>query len=182
MNEISRTNDSSAAAEPIAASSAAGETRRLSDSERATALDALGAHLTEGRIDVAEFDDRSAIVAGATRETDLHPAFEGLGGLPPALAPEEAPDTELERIRTRGRLAENIDWIGVALAIGLGALFMATGWAPPGFALLAIAVCSIGGRIVLDFDEDTEYEALKKADRRKRLDRIDGARDPGAGV
>ena len=52
----------------------------------------------------------------------------------------------------------------------------------PGVALLAIAVCSIGGRIVLDFDEDTEYEALKKADRRKRLDRIEGARDPGSGV
>ena len=68
------------------------------------------------------------------------------------------------------------------LAIGLGALFLFTDWAPPGFALLAIAVCSIGGRIVLDFDEDTEYEALKKADRRKRLDRIEGARDPGAGV
>ncbi|PMC62460.1 hypothetical protein CJ204_05540 [Corynebacterium xerosis] len=181
MNHISRTNDPSTDAVPVAASSVGGS-RRLSDSERATALDALGTHLSEGRIDVAEFDDRSAIVAGATRESDLHPAFEGLGGLPAALAPKESPDAELERIRSRGRVVENIDWIGVALAIGLGALFMATGWAPPGFALLALAVCSIGGRIVFDFDEDTEYEALKKADRRKHLDRIEGARDPGAGV
>ena len=141
-----------------------------------------GAHLSEGRIDVAEFDDRSAIVAGATRESDLHPAFEGLGGLPAALAPKESPDAELERIRSRGRLAENIDWIGVILAIGLGALFLVTDWAPPGFALLAIAVCSIGGRIVLDFDEDTEYEALKKEERRRRIERIEATGDPGAGV
>lgn len=91
-------------------------------------------------------------------------------------------DPELERIRTRGRLAENIDWIGVILAIGLGALFLVTDWAPPGFALLAIAVCSIGGRIVLDFDEDTEYEALKKEERRRRIERIEATGDPGAGV
>ena len=84
--------------------------------------------------------------------------------------------------RARGRLAENIDWIGVILAIGLGALFLVTDWAPPGFALLAIAVCSIGGRIVLDFDEDTEYEALKKEERRRRIERIEATGDPGAGV
>lgn len=181
MNDISRTNDPSTDAVPVAASSVGGS-RRLSDSERATALDALGTHLSEGRIDVAEFDDRSAIVAGATRESDLHPAFEGLGGLPAALAPKESPDPELERIRARGRLAENIDWIGVILAIGLGAMFLVTDWAPPGFALLAIAVCSIGGRIVLDFDEDTEYEALKKEERRRRIERIEATGDPGAGV
>ena len=55
MNDISRTNDPSTDAVPVAASSVGGS-RRLSDSERATALDALGAHLSEGRIDVAEFD------------------------------------------------------------------------------------------------------------------------------
>lgn len=83
----------------------------------------------------------------------------------------------MARIRTRGRLVEGLDWFGVALAVVLGVLFMVTGWAPPGFAMASIAVCSIGGRIVLDFDEDTEYEALKKADRRRRIESIEGADD-----
>ncbi|MFC3849067.1 DUF1707 domain-containing protein [Corynebacterium hansenii] len=151
---------------------------RLSDGDRSAAMEALGAHLSDGRIDVGEFDARSAVVARAVVESDLRPAFEGLGGVPD----QNAGDPELDRIRTRGRLAENIDWIGVALAIGLGALFFITGWAPPGFALLAIAVCSIGGRMALDFDEDDEYEAMKEADRRRRLERIEGTRDPEAGV
>ena len=151
------------------------ETLRFSDADRSAALETLGEHVAEGRIDIAEFEDRSAIVAAATEESDLVPAFEGLGGIPATRAPDPEPDPEIERIRTRGRIVENIDWIGVMLAIGLGALFLATGWAPPGFALLAVAVCSIGGRAVLDFGEDTEYEALKKADRRRRLERIEGA-------
>ncbi|WP_295623699.1 DUF1707 domain-containing protein [uncultured Corynebacterium sp.] len=171
MNELHRTDVESASV-PM----------RLSDADRSAALEALSGHLSDGRIDVEEFDSRSAIVAGAIHESDVAPAFEGLGGLPAKPVEEPAPDPELERIRTRGRLAENIDWIGVVLAIGLGALFLVTDWAPPGFALLAIAVCSIGGRIVLDFDEDTEYEALKKEERRRRIERIKGTGDPGAGV
>lgn len=153
--------------------------RRLSDADRSGALEALGKHLSDGRIDVGEFEGRSAMAAAATRESDLRPAFEGLGGVPAMAASGTgagpAPDPEIDRIRARGRIAENIDWIGVVLAIGFSALFLATGWAPPGLGLLAIAVCSIGGRIVLGFDEDTEYEALKKADRRRRLERIEDA-------
>ena len=155
----------------------ADESPRLSDADRSAAMEALADHLAAGRLDVDEFDARSALVVAAIRDVDLVPAFRGLGG-PPA---ETAPDPEMARIRTRGRLVEGLDWFGVALAVVLGVLFMVTGWAPPAVAMVSIVVCSIGGRIVLDFGEDYEYEALKKADRRRRIERIEGADDRPAG-
>ena len=52
------------------------ETLRLSDADRSAALEPLGEHVAEGRLDIAEFEDRSAIVAAASGASDLVPAFE----------------------------------------------------------------------------------------------------------
>lgn len=59
---------------------------RLSDAEREEALDALSQHVQTGRLDLREFDTRSAKVTAATTRRDLAPLFDDLPApLPSAL-------------------------------------------------------------------------------------------------
>lgn len=51
---------------------------RLSDAERQDALDVLGEHFSTGRIDVAEYGERTAQVAAARTRRDLRPLFSDL--------------------------------------------------------------------------------------------------------
>ncbi|PXY32343.1 DUF1707 SHOCT-like domain-containing protein [Prauserella muralis] len=51
---------------------------RLSDAERQEALDALSEHVRTGRLDLVEFDERSAQVSSAKLRRDLEPLFADL--------------------------------------------------------------------------------------------------------
>jgi len=65
---------------------------RVSDAERAAALEALGAHLGAGRLDIDEFGERSARAAVAVRRSDLEPLFLDLPAPhPPLPHPHVAP-------------------------------------------------------------------------------------------
>ncbi len=66
---------------------------RLSDAERAEALDVLAEHVRTGRLDIVEYDERSAAVSAARTRSDLAPVFSDLPDPRPAvLGP--APSTE----------------------------------------------------------------------------------------
>ncbi|WP_448850719.1 DUF1707 SHOCT-like domain-containing protein [Corynebacterium sp. 335C] len=71
-------------ADPYSAAAAAPATRlRLSDVDRSNALQHLSTHYADGRLDHAEFDDRTRLVVEAVNTDDLAPLFADLpGGLP----------------------------------------------------------------------------------------------------
>lgn len=64
---------------------------RLSDSERQEALDALGEHLGNGRLDLDEFSDRSARVAAARTRGELVEFFTDLPDPHPSVLKSTAP-------------------------------------------------------------------------------------------
>ena len=71
---------------------------RIGDAERNSAMDALGEHLSSGRIDLDEFGTRSAQVTQARTVADLNALFADLpaprptiAGLEPAIRPAAAP-------------------------------------------------------------------------------------------
>ena len=71
---------------------------RIGDAERNSAMDALGEHLSSGRIDLDEFGARSAQVTQARTVADLNALFVDLpaphpavAGLEPAVRPAAAP-------------------------------------------------------------------------------------------
>jgi len=71
---------------------------RIGDAERNSAMDALGEHLSSGRIDLDEFGARSAQVTQARTVADLNSLFADLpaphptvAGLEPAIRPAAAP-------------------------------------------------------------------------------------------
>lgn len=60
------------------------ENLRVSDGERNAAMDALGAHLSAGRLDMDEYGTRSAQLAAARTTGDLRAPFADLPGPHPA--------------------------------------------------------------------------------------------------
>ena len=81
---------------------------RIGDAERTAALNALGEHMAAGRLDLAEYESRSGVVAAARTTADLqglfddlpapHPPIAGLQPRPAAAVPPPAPGQ-----RTRGQ-------------------------------------------------------------------------------
>ena len=73
----------------------------MGDAERETAIKALGGHLTAGRLDVGEYDERCAGAAAARFQSDLRALFADLPNTvaPPAPAPPVAPQRRRGPIR-----------------------------------------------------------------------------------
>ncbi|NLE80834.1 MAG: DUF1707 domain-containing protein [Rhodococcus sp.] len=170
----------------------------LSDDERLYALNVLSEHYADGRLDVNEFYDRSAVVASARSLTAVRAPFEGLpGGVPlgivdgrirksqelatrsdapmPQTGERSAAESELASLRRRGNLVETLDWIiiGVTLVTFLVLQFVfdvSYAWVVWPTLILTLSV----PRMIFDFtDSDEEaLEELKEADaaaRKKRL-------------
>ncbi|MVU76557.1 DUF1707 domain-containing protein [Nocardia sp. ET3-3] len=84
---------------------------RASDTERAQIADLLGRHLTEGRLDLAEYNDRLTRVYGTTTREDLQLVLQDLPKLTEAAASQPVS-------RTRLPLWQQIEgsaWLGVSL-------------------------------------------------------------------
>ncbi|WP_068154823.1 DUF1707 SHOCT-like domain-containing protein [Rhodococcus phenolicus] len=169
----------------------------LSDDERMHALNLLGDHYAAGRLDSAEFYDRSADVASARTLAAIREPFRGLpGGVPLAgtdghvrkiASPDPAvqagdlpatptPEAELASLRSRGSLVESLDWviIGITLAVFL-VLQIVVDWDHAWIVWPSLIVTLSVPRMILRYSDDDEeaYEELKEADakaRRKRLD------------
>ncbi|MEU7219848.1 DUF1707 SHOCT-like domain-containing protein [Nocardia iowensis] len=65
---------------------------RVTDTEREQALLELTQHLSVGRLDVAEFDERSAAAAAASTRAQLAMLFADLPADPPTASPQRAAD------------------------------------------------------------------------------------------
>lgn len=78
---------------------------RLSDAERQEALEALGEHMSSGRLDVDEYGDRTAQVTAAKFRRDLEPIFDDLPDPRPSVLQDRLPvlpgGMTLEPIRQR---------------------------------------------------------------------------------
>lgn len=61
-------------------------TLRIGDAERNAALTALGEHMAAGRLDLAEYETRSGVVAAARTAADLQGLFDDLPAPHPAIS------------------------------------------------------------------------------------------------
>lgn len=109
---------------------------RVGDAERETAIKALGEHLTAGRLDVGEYDQRCADAVAARFQSDLRALFADLPNTvaPPAPAPPVAPQRRRAPVR---RLSLGI----VLLLVCLAAMFKLT--------LLAVVAAAVAAVMLL---------------------------------
>lgn len=115
---------------------------RVGDADRQAALQALGAHLEAGRLDIDEYGDRSACAAVAVRRAELAALFDDLPAPHPVLperpvpsvpAPAPAP-VPVERHRHDRAPAGQALMVGLVLVmvIALPGLLVAAGAAGMG--------------------------------------------------
>ncbi|NNH68879.1 DUF1707 domain-containing protein [Nocardia uniformis] len=166
----------------------------LSHDERTHALDALAKHYADGRLDSAEFYERSGAVASARTFGALDAEFSGLpGGVPLTWkdglvvrvpipsdtgevtggAPTAA--VELSALRARGQIIESLDAIilGITLVSFL-VLQLIVGWSFAWIIWPSLIVTLTIPRMVLRFSESDEevYEDLKEAEAEARKQRL----------
>lgn len=173
---------------------------RLSDNDRIHAMSALGTHFADGRLDDAEFNDRSASVAAAKTLGELRPLFDDLpGGLPFAsdgravavpgqdaamlsetsreldAAASDPEAAELESLRKRGSMIQALDGtiVGVTLVTFLLLQFVfhvSYAWVVWPSLVVTLSV----PRMLLKYsDEDEElFEEIKEADQETRKERL----------
>lgn len=120
---------------------------RLSDAEREDAIEVLGEHMSNGRLDVEEYGERTAQVAAATFRRDLAEIFHDLPEPRPAVLREPAPvirqGMALERLPQRDlgeRLAPLL--VPAAAVLALVLFFVTRQWLV--FLLPAIAAVLAG--------------------------------------
>ncbi|OFL15284.1 hypothetical protein HMPREF2785_10895 [Corynebacterium sp. HMSC067D03] len=121
---------------------------RIGDQERMDAMDILGRALGEGRLDMAEFDNRCQAVAEAQTQQDLQPILGDLptgrgGGVVDKQMPDDAilySQAEIMQARRSGRRTRaGVFWLGTIGTIGLVSIFGAAGsTALSGLSLLII--------------------------------------------
>lgn len=130
---------------------------RVSDAERESALEALGEHLSSGRLDVNEYGERSArITTAKTREElsavfgDLpepRPRFGALPGKAPAAAQQPSPVAARPPSRaTLERAFSALVPLSALLALVLFLTVVKVFWV----FLLPVAITMIGGAVLGD--------------------------------
>lgn len=168
---------------------------RLSDNDRIHALQALGSHFADGRLDSDEFDERTGLAAQARTVGDLLPAFVDLpGGFPfhsgehgqlvpvplpsPVGLPGSAVDpdvVELQDLKRRGKKIESLSGviIGLTLVAFLVLQFVVgVSWAWLVWPSLMVTM-AIPRMLYRYSDADEEaYTELKKVEDQGRKDRI----------
>ncbi len=140
---------------------------RIGDSERQSALTALGDHMAAGRLDIDEYGDRSAQVSTAKTRGELlalfndlpapHPSF-GLEPRPAPPAPPPLPEPPpLPQVPMRARLAAVSVPTALLAGIVLASVFHV--WL---FLLLPMALMVFGGAI---WGDDWKHQRRMARDR-----------------
>lgn len=114
-----------------------GQPRRIGDAERQAAVTELSDHYAAGRLDRAEFDQRSEAALTARTGAELVPLF---ADLPSTRQPTEAPSTDVARTRS-GNVASTAagdhralrSWIGAVQGLIwpiliMSAIFLGLNW------------------------------------------------------
>jgi hypothetical protein len=153
---------------------------RVGDTERNSALEALGEHLSAGRLDIEEYGERSAKVTVARTTADLtalftdlpapHPTLPTSAGLPavhPATAPLAAPaDGRIVKPTTDSKpVGQRVMAALVPLSAMLALVLFLTVHVPWYIFLLPAVVAIVTGAIWED-DDDRRKRELR--DRRRR--------------
>ncbi|GAB2648498.1 hypothetical protein GCM10027271_02500 [Saccharopolyspora gloriosae] len=93
---------------------------RIGDAERETAITLLGDHLSSGRLDLVEYDERCARAAAARSKADLRALFTDLPAAGAAPAGTWSPDKAPARPRPRTEILLGLG--GAALLLVLVAV------------------------------------------------------------
>lgn len=140
---------------------------RIGDTERQSALTALGDHMSAGRLDIDEYGERTAQVATAKTRGELlalfndlpapHPSF----GMEPRPAPPTASSLPVPpaptQVPVRARVVAGV--VPLALFIGVGLAVWSHVWI---FLLLPMALMMVGHRI---FGDDWKHQRRMARDR-----------------
>ena len=159
---------------------------RIGDADRSAALDALGMHFADGRLTIAEFEERTGAAATAVTRADLAPLFADLpGGVPgsaggrattspldPRVSNPSAADSaaasaptrsllssenELAELRNKGQLVTRIDSALWSIGFILFFVLMFTGITSYFWlALVGAGIGSVAVRSIVGFDDDDE--------------------------
>lgn len=151
---------------------------RIGDTERESALTALGEHMSAGRLDIDEYGDRTARVATAKTRGDLialfgdlpepHPRFGPALPPPPAAVPltHPVPQQQSQVPATRGgmQISQRIMSAAVPLAglVAVALFFLLHTWL---FFLIPAAVVIFGGAI---FGDDWRNQRHRDRDRHRQ--------------
>lgn len=153
---------------------------RIGDQERMDAMDILGRALGEGRLDMAEFDNRCQAVAEAQTQQDLQPILGDLptgrgGGVVDKQVSDDAvlySQAEIMQARRSGRRTRaGVFWLGTIGSIGLVSIFGAAGsTALSGLSLLIIPTLFIL-LYVMKVGPDSWYTpSLRQLEQQRRRD------------
>ncbi|AHH15959.1 hypothetical protein DUF 1707 [Nocardia nova SH22a] len=141
---------------------------RIGTAEREQAMQRLSEHFAAGRLSVAEFDERSGLIAAAVTRGDLAPVF---GDLPAAVPTAPEPPEPPEQHSTgRRELAAPI--MGSIVLIALVLFFVTHTWL--WFLMIPAAGIITGGLRQRDHEhrilggEDRILERRRRRDRRRR--------------
>ena len=153
---------------------------RIGDQERMDAMDILGRALGEGRLDMAEFDNRCQAVAEAQTQQDLQPILGDLptgrgGGVVDKQVSDDAvlySQAEIMQARRSGRRTRaGVFWLGTIGTIGLVSIFGAAGSsALSGLSILLIPTLFIL-LYVMKVGPDSWYTpSLRQLEQQRRRD------------
>jgi hypothetical protein len=152
---------------------------RIGDTERESALTALGDHMSAGRLDIDEYGDRTARVATAKTRGELlalfddlpepHPRFGPALPPPPAAAPLAPPTPRSQPPAARGGMpiSQRVMSAAVPLAglIAVALFFTTHLWL---FFLIPAAVVVFGGAIFGDGWKHQRHNAREQYRQRRR--------------
>lgn len=105
---------------------------RISDAEREEAIDALGTHMRDGRLDIDEYGDRTARATAAKTRGELVALFSDLPEPRPAMlrehlpAPPAPPGPERRRRREPRRRSGGlpVGVVPIAIAVGIALVLL----------------------------------------------------------
>ncbi|WP_405167055.1 DUF1707 domain-containing protein [Nocardia sp. NBC_01499] len=138
---------------------------RIGTAEREEAMQRLSDHFAAGRLSVAEFDERSAVIAAAVTRGDVTPVF---ADLPNPLVKAAAVPAK----PASGFLSEWPERVMAVIPIIAVILFFATGsW------LWFLAIPLMGALLFGSRHHDHDHGRDRRRDRDRRGDRGDRGRD-----